>query len=479
MRKSLIVSMVSCVALAGCGQPAETHEQEPANAEITTPFDAEYRAASEEFGVPFELLRGMGAAQTDHHRVDRTHSESGQAGVMGLQPDALAEAARLLNLSEETVATDDLANIRGAAALIADRRLRGETWNGAALAAAGLTDESLRARWLRKYARHLKAAGELVPEEPPSSIGSAAFAGEYPSAGFTPANSGNYTNASRGLSDVNYVVIHDVEGSYEGCISWFQNPAANVSAHYVVANEGDITQMVWEGDIAWHAGNWSYNEQSVGIEHEGYASDPDSYPETMYVASAQLTRYLTDKYAIPRTRDYVIAHAQVPGSTHTDPGPYWEWDHYMELVGLGGTPMKATLVGYVREGDIFEGAPIAGATVTLDNGKSATTDADGYYEIAELDPALYTVNVTADGYEPGVDEKEIETAGGIWWKSVALAASSGAGDDDDDDDDGGTSKGHSAYGGTGCSVASTDSQSSSALSFAALAGLALAFRRRR
>jgi len=393
---------------------------------------------------------------------------------MGLQPDAIAEAARLLNLSEQIVATNDLANIRGAAALIADRRLRGETWNGAALVAAGLTDESLRARWLQKYARHLKAAGELVPEEP-GVIGSAIVAGEYPNASFTAADSGNYTNASRGLSDVNFVVIHDVEGSYEGCISWFANPSANVSAHYVVANEGDITQMVWEADIAWHAGNWSYNEQSVGIEHEGYASDPDSYPETMYAASALLTRYLTDKYAIPRTRDYVIGHVEVPGATHTDPGPYWEWDHYMDLVGLGGTAAKALLVGYVRVGDIHEGAPIAGATVSLDNGKSATTDADGYYEIGELDPALYTVTVTADGYETGVDEKEIETAGGTWWKSVALAAT--AADDDDDDDDV-APKGHSAHGGTGCSVATTTS-STSALPFAALAFLALAVRRRR
>lgn len=474
MRKSFVVSMMVAGAMAGCGAPEAEEAQPAAKTEVATAFDAEYRAASEEFGVPFELLRGMGAAQTAHHRVDGAQSESGQAGVMGLQPDAIAEAARLLNLSEQIVATNDLANVRGAAALIADRRLRGETWNGAALAAAGLTDEFLRARWLRKYARHLKAAGQIVPEEP-GSVASAVASGDYPGASFVAANTGNYTNASRGVSDVNFVIIHDVEGSYEGCISWFQNPSANVSAHYVVANEGDITQMVWEGDIAWHAGNWSYNEQSVGIEHEGYASDPDSYPETMYAASSLLTRYLTDKYAIPRTRDYVIGHVEVPGASHTDPGPYWEWDHYMELVGAGGVPTKATLVGYVREGDIYDGAPIAGATVSLDNGSSATTDADGYYEIDELDPALYTVSVTADGYEPGVDEKDIETAGGIWWKSVALAVSTG-GDDDDDDVD---PKGHSARAGSGCSVAATTSSTAGALPLAALALLALVVRRRR
>lgn len=468
MRKRVVPVLVAL--LAGCGGPApEEAAQRP---EIVTPFDAEYRAASDEFGVPFELLRGMGAAQSAHHRIDAARSESRQAGVMGLQPDAIAEAASMLNLPETTVASDDRANVRAAAALVADRRLRGETWNGAALAAAGITGEELRARWLRKYAVHLKAAGELVPELPSGSVGSAATAGQYPDSTFVAANSGNYTNASRGLADVNYVVIHDIEGSYEGAISWFQNPNANVSAHYVIANEGDITQMVWEEDIGWHAGNWSYNEQSVGIEHEGYASDPNSYPETMYVASAGLTRYLTDKYSIPRTRDYIIGHVEVPGATHTDPGPYWQWAHYMDLVG--GVVVKASLVGFVRVDDVFEGVGIAGATVTLDNGRTATTDADGYYEIDELDPGFYTVTATAEGYEPASDDKEIESEGGTWWKSLALTASTTQGDDDDDVN---PTK-NAAHGGGACSVAMAPS-SQGVFPLALLALLAAALLRRR
>lgn len=461
-------------SLVGCGEAKNEEANAPAKSEVVTAFDAEYRAASDEFGVPYELLRGMGFAQTNHHAVDRAHSHSGQAGVMGLQPAAVAEGARLLGASEAQVAADTATNIRAAAALIADRRLRGETWNGAALEAAGITGE-MRARWLQKWARHVKAAGEVVPEEPAGAVSQGvAAAGEYPPSSFVAANSGNYTNASRNTNDVNFVIIHDVEGSYEGCISWFQNPAANVSAHYVVANEGDITQMVWEQDIAWHAGNWTYNEQSVGIEHEGYASDPNSYPESMLVASAGLTRYLTDKYSIPRTRDYVIAHKEVPGATHTDPGPYWEWDHYMDLVAGGGAELKAKMVGYVRVDDIYDGTPVANATVDLGDGRTATTDADGYYEIGELDPGLYTVRASAEGFDEAVDEKEIESSGGIWWKSLALSASEVS---TGDDDDVGPTGGNNAYGGSGCSVAATTNSSGAAM-FALLGLAAVASRRR-
>lgn len=52
-----------------------------------------------------------------------------------------------------------------------------------------------------------------------------------------------------------YVVIHVAEGTYQGTISWFQNPNADACAHYVVSKTDDITAIVRDEDIAWHAGN--------------------------------------------------------------------------------------------------------------------------------------------------------------------------------------------------------------------------------
>jgi hypothetical protein len=90
--------------------------------------------------------------------------------------------------------------------------------------------------------------------------------------------------------------------------------------------------MVREKDIAYHAGNWDYNTKSIGIEHEGFVDDPSWYTDAMYRASAALTRNVCLKYGIPMDRTHIIGHYQVPGTTHTDPGPNWNWTYYMQLV---------------------------------------------------------------------------------------------------------------------------------------------------
>lgn len=155
---------------------------------------------------------------------------------------------------------------------------------------------------------------------------------EEPSAlaDWNPAHSGNYTEG-RGGKGVDFVIIHVVQGSYNGCISWFKNPSAKVSAHYVVSNGGAITQMVREADTAWHAGNWSYNQRSIGIEHEGYVTNP-SFPDAMYRKSAALVREICNRHGIPKDRSHIIGHVEVPGATHTDPGKNWDWGTFMSYV---------------------------------------------------------------------------------------------------------------------------------------------------
>ncbi|MCK6529881.1 N-acetylmuramoyl-L-alanine amidase [Myxococcota bacterium] len=187
-----------------------------------------------------------------------------------------------------------------------------------------------------------------------------AFSTDYGPAAWVPASSCNYSNYSRSGSDVRYVIIHTVQGSYSGCISWFQNCSAEVSAHYVVAGDGRITQMVLEEDVAWHAGNWTYNLQSVGIEHEGYVSDPSDYTDELYCASALLTRDIADDHGIPLDRSHIIGHVEVPGATHTDPGVYWDWDRYMDMVihgcdGGGGGGTDADGDGHTAGSDCNDG----------------------------------------------------------------------------------------------------------------------------
>ncbi|OZM74725.1 N-acetylmuramoyl-L-alanine amidase [Amycolatopsis antarctica] len=172
-------------------------------------------------------------------------------------------------------------------------------------------------------------------ENPPNAVGKeSAWIADFPGAEQHPASPENYSAASRpGSTPINKVVIHVTQGSWAGSLSWFANPEAQVSAHYTVrSSDGKVAQSVPEKDIAWHAGNWSYNETSIGIEHEGFVDDPKWFTEAMYQASAKVTANAVKTHGIPLDRQHIVGHNEVPGATHTDPGPHWNWDHYMQLV---------------------------------------------------------------------------------------------------------------------------------------------------
>ncbi len=148
----------------------------------------------------------------------------------------------------------------------------------------------------------------------------------------------NYTPMNRQIGDITVVVMHTVQGSYNGCISWFQKPEAQVSAHYVISKTGAVTQMVKEHDKGWHVG--SANPYTIGIEHEGYVDDPAWVTPQMIEASTQLTCYLLKKWQLPASNDSIKGHVQLPNQTHTDPGKYWPYADYLAKVQAcmgGGT----------------------------------------------------------------------------------------------------------------------------------------------
>jgi uncharacterized protein YraI len=147
-----------------------------------------------------------------------------------------------------------------------------------------------------------------------------------------PAHWANYLDDTldRGIW---YVVIHSSEGGNCGH-GWFQNPYSSVSAHYGVESDGTIHQMVSDQNKAWHAGNSYYNKHSIGIEHAGYAY-MTQWGDAQMKASAKLTRWICLTYGIPMDRTHIIGHVEVPGSTHTDPGPNWDWSYYLWLVKGG------------------------------------------------------------------------------------------------------------------------------------------------
>lgn len=327
-----------------------------------------FEKAAAEFNVPSELLKAIAYSQSHFDNHDGEPSMENGYGVMHLadnnENQTLNRAAIILGVSVNRLKNDDSQNIRGGAAILrefaAQENLTADDASNLAAwySVVALYSNSKNPALAKFYANTvydllqkgfsgtaskgeeiIVAAIDVEPKRgkyewvtsidaEPSSLG------DYGPALWVPANSGNYTVSNRTSSyPINYVVIHTVQGSYSSAINWFQNPAANVSAHYVIrSSDGQVTQMVREKDVAYHAGNWTYNTQSVGIEHEGYVNNPSWYTDAMYRASAALTRNVCVRYGIPMTRSRIIGHSEVPGATHTDPGPNWNWTYYMQLV---------------------------------------------------------------------------------------------------------------------------------------------------
>jgi N-acetyl-anhydromuramyl-L-alanine amidase AmpD len=188
----------------------------------------------------------------------------------------------------------------------------------AALGTAALAREELTHLWWR-----------LPGIQRPRVEGAVDFRG----ARWVAASSANLRRADRPDDyGIDRVIIHVTQGGYRSAVRVFQDPGHGAAAHYIVRGDGRVTQMVRELDVAFHAGNRQYNERSVGIEHEGFVERAASFTDAMYEASARLAAAVCGRYGIPADREHIIGHAQVPGTDHTDPGPYWDWGRYIGLV---------------------------------------------------------------------------------------------------------------------------------------------------
>lgn len=194
--------------------------------------------------------------------------------------------------------------------------------------------------------RILLPQGKVVSQEGVEYVVPSNRTAQYGPALWAAADPSNYS--SRAGVPVSAITVHTIQGSYAGAISWAQNPSANVSYHYVIqSSDGQVTQMVLEEDKAWHVG--SENPYTIGYEHEGFVSDPSWYTEEMYQSSADLSRdVIQSGYGIPPLRTFfgdatpgintigactkIKGHQHYPNQTHTDPGEYWDWEKYYQLI---------------------------------------------------------------------------------------------------------------------------------------------------
>ncbi|WP_208325877.1 N-acetylmuramoyl-L-alanine amidase [Amycolatopsis arida] len=340
-------------------------------------MNAAFARSAAESDVPRDLLVAVGYGETHLDGHQGMPSSDNGYGVMHLVSNptrhTLEQAAQLTGESVEALKKETPANIRGGAAVLraladglgldrADRQ-RVEAWYPVVAAYSGAADDRV-ARLYADTVYELLATGlqtrtvdgelvslparpvqpqrgrfDAVPSLDDTSADVTTQGLDYPHSRWLPAHPNNYRSGR--TARIDRVVIHVTQGSYAGTLSWFQNPSSGVSTHYVIRSaDGEITQMVRDADTAYHVR--SYNPRSLGIEHEGFVNNPSWFTDSMYRASAALTRWLCDRHGIPKTRQFIVGHNEVPGNDHTDPGPHWNWAYYMQLVNGGGSAQVFT-----------------------------------------------------------------------------------------------------------------------------------------
>jgi N-acetyl-anhydromuramyl-L-alanine amidase AmpD len=370
-----------------------------------------FAAAASEYGVPQTVLEAVSYAQTrwdfnpghsssggygPMHLVDADLGSAAEGKGLGDSPapaeaeaapvaDTLSRAASLTGLDESALRTNELANIRGGAALLAatQQRLglptgagsRAGDWYAAVADASGSAQEDVAGAFaddtysvIASGASRHTVDGKDVSLPPSSATPDKAqitrlglvkrasssqvdcppgldcdwVPAPYAKTGPSAGSYGNHDLASRPASpQITNIVIHNTEASWDTTLKLVSDPTYLAWNYSLRSSDGHIAQHLEPKDVGWHAGNWYVNSHSIGLEHEGFAATGDQwFSEPMYRSSARLVRYLATKYDIPLDMQHIVGHDQIPGVTpgnvagmHWDPGPYWNWEHYFQLLG--------------------------------------------------------------------------------------------------------------------------------------------------
>lgn len=225
------------------------------------------------------------------------------------------------------------------------------------------------------------------------------------------------------------IVCHITEGSYAGAISWLCNPASKASAHFVVAKDGRITQLVELTDSSWCNGTstdpnskvyhgkstlkkvkarkTNANYYTVTIEHEGiWAQGKGKLTDAQLAATIELMKHIRAEVKriygidIPVDREHIVGHYQVnPVTKPNCPGSAFQWDAVIAALKGGSPatqqPAPASTLYRVQVG-AYSKKPNADA-------QAAKLKAKGYDTMIVIAGGLYKVQVGAYGHKSNAD----------------------------------------------------------------------------
>lgn len=135
-------------------------------------------------------------------------------------------------------------------------------------------------------------------------------------------------------AEISLLILHYTNmASADAAVARMCDPESKVSAHYLIACDGTITQMVDEADRAWHAGlaHWDgiddVNSASIGIEldHPGHDAHGHmaAFQEPQMLALIALAQDIMGRHMI--APQCVLGHSDVAPARKMDPGEAFDW----------------------------------------------------------------------------------------------------------------------------------------------------------
>jgi N-acetylmuramoyl-L-alanine amidase len=152
---------------------------------------------------------------------------------------------------------------------------------------------------------------------------------------------------SRDGAPIDMLVLHYTGmQSVEAALSRLCDPAAKVSAHYTIGEDGAVYAHVPEERRAWHAGVsfWAgqrnLNANSIGIElvNPGHEFGYRAFPEAQIAALKTLCHGILSRHPIPPAR--VLGHSDIAPARKEDPGELFPWEE-LARDGIGQWPSPA------------------------------------------------------------------------------------------------------------------------------------------
>jgi N-acetylmuramoyl-L-alanine amidase len=154
-----------------------------------------------------------------------------------------------------------------------------------------------------------------------------------------PPHSPNFGERRGGLRPDLIVLHYTAMESCEAALDRLCDPAAEVSAHYLISEHGKVFSLVPEDQRAWHAGAGTWggvddiNSRSIGIELANGGKHPFAAAQMLTLEA--LLRDVMGRWALPPQR--VIGHSDMAPGRKIDPGPRFDWRR-LALAGLSVWP---------------------------------------------------------------------------------------------------------------------------------------------